>query len=362
VSTTTASGSERLIRLDQIKIPDTAREISPAAVDAFVETIERDGQLQAICVRDDPEADGRFILVFGRHRLEAFRKMRREEIRAQVVDLSDEMAGAAAAAENLYRMPLSAGQEASARVVWEQVWKKEHPQRPPQVLGGLAKAAIDRGGKPRESTSFAHHAAKVLNVSPAHIREEMRIAHKLGDATLRALIHVPCSSNDLKKLAKVDDEALREQAVKNMVMCPGRKADEAIALAKAPPGSVVSEHGAANPLARKVLTDDEWVDQECGEMIARLGRPTAYRRAAALYRSTSDPREKMQKAVKKSMSESKCQVTKDNFYQGMAFVTHIDHPKHWLICGPCGGTGMAGGFPCTKCRETGFKATSGGSR
>ncbi len=64
-----------------IKVPDGWREVNPEVVDQIARSLPDRGLLQAIGVRPDPDEPGGFLLVFGRHRLEAHAKLGLEDDR-----------------------------------------------------------------------------------------------------------------------------------------------------------------------------------------------------------------------------------------------------------------------------------------
>ena len=89
-----------------IKVPDGWREVDPEVVDQIVRSLPDRGLLQAIGVRPDPDEPGGFLLVFGRHRLEAHAKLGLETIDCRILDVDDEDAEVVTAIENLFRAPL----------------------------------------------------------------------------------------------------------------------------------------------------------------------------------------------------------------------------------------------------------------
>ena len=74
LTTGRANREIRPIGLERIEIPANARPLDQKTVDDLYESIHRNGLLQPIGVRRDPDKPGHVTLIWGRHRLEAFRK------------------------------------------------------------------------------------------------------------------------------------------------------------------------------------------------------------------------------------------------------------------------------------------------
>jgi ParB-like chromosome segregation protein Spo0J len=84
----TARRSPRRLSLafDQIDVPDSARPVGDTSVAALAGSIERLGlQVPLTLV----EREGRYLLIAGRQRLEALRRLGHDEAPVQVVDFDD---------------------------------------------------------------------------------------------------------------------------------------------------------------------------------------------------------------------------------------------------------------------------------
>jgi len=69
-----ANREVRPIGLDRIDVLDSARPVDQKTVDDLYESIHRNGLLQPIGVRRNPDKPGYVTLIWGRHRYEAFQK------------------------------------------------------------------------------------------------------------------------------------------------------------------------------------------------------------------------------------------------------------------------------------------------
>jgi ParB/RepB/Spo0J family partition protein len=116
--------------------PDRLRELQPEKVDAFAESIGRQGLLQPIRVQ--VKKDGGYELIAGWHRLEAVRKLGYKTILAGVVkDIDADQAKLEEIDENLIRAALSPAEEALHCGRRKEIYEKTHPG----TKKGLAQAA-----------------------------------------------------------------------------------------------------------------------------------------------------------------------------------------------------------------------------
>jgi len=105
-----AVDSHRIWELDPEQIIDdrTADRLNPKDVDDLRVSIEAVGQTVPILVRRDPASPDRYLLVYGRRRLEAVRASDRVgKVRAMIAAMDDKAAVRAQASENTARRDLS---------------------------------------------------------------------------------------------------------------------------------------------------------------------------------------------------------------------------------------------------------------
>ncbi|EIE50946.1 chromosome partitioning protein ParB [Salipiger aestuarii] len=105
-----AVDGHRVWDLDPSQIDDdrTRDRLDPADVYDLRESIETTGQSVPILVRRHPSEDGRYLLVYGRRRLEAVRLSDKvDKVRALVATLDDGAATAVQITENMARRDLS---------------------------------------------------------------------------------------------------------------------------------------------------------------------------------------------------------------------------------------------------------------
>lgn len=105
-----AVDSHHVWELDPETIDDTrmADRLDPADVADLRDAIEQNGQAVPILVRRHPSDTGRYLLVYGRRRLEAIRRSNKvSKVRALVASLDDDTALRTQISENMARRDLS---------------------------------------------------------------------------------------------------------------------------------------------------------------------------------------------------------------------------------------------------------------
>ena len=138
--------------LDQIEVRESRRSIDPEAVSRLAKSIKEIGLQHPISVL---AKDGRFILVAGRHRLEAMRQLGEDRIEAYGVPMNDRDARMWTIAENLYRAELTVQERADQvteyaalakeKRVAERVSAQVGHKAPHRPKGGDSLAARDLG-------------------------------------------------------------------------------------------------------------------------------------------------------------------------------------------------------------------------
>jgi ParB-like chromosome segregation protein Spo0J len=138
------------LTFDQIEISANARPTNATDVVALVSSIRTLG-LQAPLTFI--ERDGRYLLIAGRHRLEALRVIGEERVPARVVDFDDIEARLWTISENLHRTELSALQRSEqiaefARLTKERLEvQKQAPQPRPETGRDLISAQVAQKSK-----------------------------------------------------------------------------------------------------------------------------------------------------------------------------------------------------------------------
>jgi uncharacterized protein with PIN domain len=150
------------ITIDEIDIGDARRQVNPAAVKRLADSIEQVGLRHPITVR---ERGDRYLLVAGRHRIEAFKKLGREHIPATIVKMTNDDARLWEIAENLHRAELTKLERDEQIAEWIKITDRISVQSETKTIGrpeGGVRAAARALGVDHVD---AHRAVKVASLS-----------------------------------------------------------------------------------------------------------------------------------------------------------------------------------------------------
>jgi len=171
------------LTFDEIDFPTTSRAYNATGVAALVQSIRAIGLMVPLTV---VERDGRYLLIAGRHRLEALRVIGEERVPARVVDFDDIEARLWTISENLHRTELSAVHRSEqiaefARLVKERQEGAQLGEKvPPAAHEGVSAQVAQKpqGGRPEGGDSLA---ARELGIT----REEVRRSQAIGGSAGR---------------------------------------------------------------------------------------------------------------------------------------------------------------------------------
>jgi ParB/RepB/Spo0J family partition protein len=216
-----------LAPLDEIEIPMTHRPTHADKVSELVKSIQRLG-LQAAPVVT--EHDGRYRLVSGRHRIEAFRVMGEKRVPVRVVEFDEIEARLWTISENLHRNELTALQRAEQIAEYARL-TKEKLEGPTEDLVKLPSAEqteisaqVDQKmprGRPEGGESLA---ARKLGMDRSEVRRATRV-DSIIPAAKEAAREAGLDHNQsaLLKVASYADED-QVEAVKEIAKAKAEKA------------------------------------------------------------------------------------------------------------------------------------------
>jgi hypothetical protein len=153
------------LRLDAIQFPAKARPTNATAVVELSRSIREIGLQSAPTVI---ERNGGYVLVAGRHRLEALRVLGIESVLVRVVDFTDIDARLWTISENLHRVELTVVQRA------EQVAEYAELAKQKRELGFGQVAHNPKGGRPETTGETA--ASTALGITREEVRRSQTIA------------------------------------------------------------------------------------------------------------------------------------------------------------------------------------------
>lgn len=150
------------IMIDDIIVSEGRREINAASVKKLAQSIEQVGLRHPVTVK---RRGDQYLLIAGRHRLEACKKLGREHIPASIVTMTNDDARLWEIAENLHRAELSKLERDDNIAEWIKITERISSQSGTKSVGrpegGVNAAARELGvGK-----TDAHTAIKVASLS-----------------------------------------------------------------------------------------------------------------------------------------------------------------------------------------------------
>jgi ParB family transcriptional regulator, chromosome partitioning protein len=161
------------LTFDQIDFPANARPTNATDVGALVRSIRTIGLQVPLTVI---ERDSRYVLIAGRHRLEALRVIGEERVPARVVDFDDIEARLWTISENLHRTELTALQRSEQIAEFARL-SQERSAKGATVNGsdkvGQVAPVSERGGRGNEGGLRA--AARELGIEHREARRSVKI-------------------------------------------------------------------------------------------------------------------------------------------------------------------------------------------
>jgi ParB family chromosome partitioning protein len=210
---------ELRIPIYKIAIAASRRSVDTRAVEALASSIETIGLQTPITVRRiwDEDTEESFILVTGRHRIEAFRKLYGDEgaIPAEVKEEWTELdARKWEISENLHRVDLTVLERSEQIEEWRRLTCEK-----------VAQAGPPSGGEQPQETGI-RKTAKALHVP----RQEVQRAHRIASITPEAKQAARGSGLDDNQAAllKVADTPVEEQVARvwSFSVRPSQQSDE----------------------------------------------------------------------------------------------------------------------------------------
>src|SRR5277367_1158128 len=208
------------LRLSQIEIPPTARPYNATAV------VELSRSIAAIGLQSAPtviEREGRFVLVAGRHRIEALKILHVESVLVRLVDFDDVEARMWTISENLFRAELTISQRAEQVAEYVKLAAEKRDVQSEQVAQNESKREDGRGHRHEGGDSLA---ARDLGITREEVRRAKPIA-ALPEQTKQAARDAGLDDNQsaLLKAAKASTPEA-QIAVLTEIKERGRVADD----------------------------------------------------------------------------------------------------------------------------------------
>lgn len=194
------------VHVVRVKIGSRMRRVDRKKVKAMADSITEIGLLNPISVS---QIGDEYLLVAGRHRLEAAKLLGWDKVPAVVVELDDVDRLLAEIDENLIRNELSDLERSEHLAERKRLYLLKHPET---KRGGAP--GLPGGGKAKTEmiSSFAQDAAEKIGVTDRSIRQDVQIAESIPEDVRDAIRDTPIaeSKTDLLDIARLPEEAQRD--------------------------------------------------------------------------------------------------------------------------------------------------------
>lgn len=187
------------IQTEKVSVADRLRGIDMDRVEMLAGSIEENGQIHPIIVREADEK-GNYQLIDGQHRIAAYLKLSRD-VDAIVVDVTDIDERLIEVDANLMYAPLTALQRCVFLSRRKDVYEELHPETKNGAQGGRGNQKNENGILP-----FSKDTAERVGLSRTTIECAVSVAKKLHPDVLRAI-----SGTDLED-KRAELEALAKES------------------------------------------------------------------------------------------------------------------------------------------------------
>lgn len=264
--------------VDSIVVGKRLRALDEARVANYAVSMSENGFFGSILVRPIPpnELGVRYELVFGAHRLAAWKRTGHATIPAHVRALTDDEALQIEIDENLVRQDLTPLERAEHLAARYEVWSRRFPDRvdtgkaaPKRGRPGNSVNLTDFTAGAPQTMGFTTDTAAEVGLSKSTVERAFRVMQGVP-ADLRAKLHgTPLAKNDglLRQLAALGDKAEQAKVADVLLRGETKNVSDARAIA------------AGNAPAAKVQTP---VDETLKAFRALWGKASPSARAAIL--------------------------------------------------------------------------------
>ena len=204
----TSASRRPVVNIDLARIVsrDRLRKFRPAAVEALAESIKAQGQLQPILVQ---RCGADFVLIAGRHRLQAVRQLGHDTIRVEIADnLDADQALFIEIDENLIRADLSQAERALHISKRKELYERAHPETRHGAAGRGREKSCQVGDS---NDRFTKDTAAKTGQSERNVQRDAARGEKV--AVLPEIVGTSLDKGaELDALAKLSEAEQRELA------------------------------------------------------------------------------------------------------------------------------------------------------
>jgi ParB family transcriptional regulator, chromosome partitioning protein len=190
------------VKIANIKIGHGRRELKEEVVLGIMESVGETGLLNPITVSKD------FLLIAGLHRLEACKRLGREEITAKILDVTGLDMELAMLDENLCRADLSVLERGEQLIRRKEIYEQRYPET--RHGGSRKRKSSETDQAAEEKQRFTKTMAVATGHSETKIQRSVRIVKKIPPP-VRNIIRGTSIANSLKDLTELSKRSEDEQ-------------------------------------------------------------------------------------------------------------------------------------------------------
>jgi ParB-like chromosome segregation protein Spo0J len=197
------------IMIKDIAVAEGRRELNAESVAKLADSIEKAGLRHPVTVR---RRNGAYILVAGRHRIEACKQLGLDHISASIATMTEEESRLWEIAENLHRAELTKLERDENLAEWIRITERVSAQVAAKPQGGRPEGGIRAASRELGiDEDDGRRAVKVASISD----EAKEAARDAGiDDNRSALLAVAKESTPEAQVAKVADIKVAKEALK----------------------------------------------------------------------------------------------------------------------------------------------------
>ena len=202
--------------VSEITIGNEIRPVDFDFVEELSKSIEKTGLLNPITVTEHG------VLIAGRHRLEAYKKLDLKEIPVNVVPLEEHtMVELAQIDENIIRNNPTALERGELLKRRKQIYEEMYPEtRSVNIKGGPGRG---KKGVDNTQPAFAEEISEKIGSSTRTIREDLQIANNLTDETKEVIKGTPLENKKTELLHLAREKDPEKQAEMAKAIVKGKK-------------------------------------------------------------------------------------------------------------------------------------------
>lgn len=358
--------------------PDkTLRSLNRPACQKLAESIREQGLIHPIGVIAHPEDPKLFLVVHGRHRLYAVKKILRwTKISCELLNLNDIDAEYAALAENLFRANLKKPQLLATQKRWFDIHlAKLAAQQPLSTPSDeiITLSSEDAHRLNNDLKPNCHVFAKITKelaehsgVTERQARRATRIFRTFPESEIQSLTSAGVSESDMEALTRIKDPVKRQEIIERckegsdpVTAATEVLGSEDVALQKFRGSAYVQ---AAKKQQEHCADAEAWFEKNLSEKAKLFSNFAAFKADAIFFYSIMGPRSIFRKQTSKHYRTARSLGKFGPFTHLVHRLLSVMPHSEWALCSHCSGAGTiknpdGTSTRCFRCRETGYELT-----